>query len=305
MPKGRVSSVWQHYDINEECENFAVCRYCGNNISRGGMASNLKGNNTTNLWTHLRHKHSDEVIVNPIQQRPLSRNAVITLKKGMCTQQKGEKMAGLSQHTIIDLLTNLSIPSDSSQTLETIEKTSRIAKAKVVREPIRVAKPKIDVHASITGALPQKWEEYEQNEEVSEDIKDIIYSEDPLCYSPIQVVEDEMLESGEKVTLMSSGSNRTTTVPVVATVVSGTTSAAKTLKNNLETSIERLTTVSEQLSYVIQQQQEQQLKDDDYYFALSLVPVMRQLSVSRKMYVRSKIHELLYKESEETTTKIE
>ncbi|EDW01394.1 uncharacterized protein LOC6560087 isoform X2 [Drosophila grimshawi] len=266
MPKGRVSSVWQHYDINEECENFAVCRYCGNNISRGGMASNLKGNNTTNLWTHLRHKHSDEVIVNPIQQRPLSRNAVITLKK---------------------------------------EKTSRIAKAKVVREPIRVAKPKIDVHASITGALPQKWEEYEQNEEVSEDIKDIIYSEDPLCYSPIQVVEDEMLESGEKVTLMSSGSNRTTTVPVVATVVSGTTSAAKTLKNNLETSIERLTTVSEQLSYVIQQQQEQQLKDDDYYFALSLVPVMRQLSVSRKMYVRSKIHELLYKESEETTTKIE
>ncbi|XP_032590879.1 uncharacterized protein LOC6560087 isoform X3 [Drosophila grimshawi] len=187
----------------------------------------------------------------------------------------------------------------------TNEKTSRIAKAKVVREPIRVAKPKIDVHASITGALPQKWEEYEQNEEVSEDIKDIIYSEDPLCYSPIQVVEDEMLESGEKVTLMSSGSNRTTTVPVVATVVSGTTSAAKTLKNNLETSIERLTTVSEQLSYVIQQQQEQQLKDDDYYFALSLVPVMRQLSVSRKMYVRSKIHELLYKESEETTTKIE
>jgi len=57
MPKGRVSNVWQHYDINEECENFAICRYCGNNISRGGMASNLKGNNTTNLWTHLRHKH--------------------------------------------------------------------------------------------------------------------------------------------------------------------------------------------------------------------------------------------------------
>ncbi|XP_030559697.1 uncharacterized protein LOC115761851 isoform X1 [Drosophila novamexicana] len=265
MPKGRVSSVWQHYDINEECENFAVCRYCGNNISRGGMASNLKGNNTTNLWTHLRHKHADEVLVNPIQQRPISRPAVITLKK---------------------------------------EKTSRIAKAKVVREPLRVAKPKVDVHASIAGALPQKWEEYEQNDEVSEDIKDIIYSEDPLCYSPIQVVEDEMLDAGEKVTVVSS--SRATTNPVVATVVSAPTSAAKTLKNNLETSIERLTTVSEQLSYVIQQQQEeQQLKDDDYYFALSLVPIMRQLSVSRKLFVRSKIHEILYKESEETRTKTE
>ncbi|XP_064543354.1 uncharacterized protein BEAF-32 isoform X2 [Drosophila montana] len=186
----------------------------------------------------------------------------------------------------------------------TNEKTSRIAKAKVVREPLRVAKPKIDVHASIAGALPQKWEEYEQNDEVSEDIKDIIYSEDPLCYSPIQVVEDEMLDAGEKVTVVSS--SRATTNPVVATVVSAPTSAAKTLKNNLETSIERLTTVSEQLSYVIQQQQEeQQLKDDDYYFALSLVPIMRQLSVSRKLYVRSKIHEILYKESEETSTKTE
>ncbi|XP_023172553.1 uncharacterized protein LOC111600592 isoform X2 [Drosophila hydei] len=185
------------------------------------------------------------------------------------------------------------------------EKTSRIAKAKVVREPLRVAKPKIDVHASIAGALPQKWEEYEQNDEVSEDIKDIIYNEDPLCYSPIQVVEDEMLDTGDKVTVMTS-SRVTSANPVVATVVSAPSSAAKTLKNNLETSIERLTTVSEQLSYVIQQQQEeQQLKDDDYYFALSLVPTMRQLSVSRKLYVRSKIHEILYKESEETTTKTE
>lgn len=83
MPKGRVSSVWQHYDINVECENFAVCRYCGNNISRGGMASNLKGNNTTNLWTHLRHKHADEVLVNPVQQRSISRPMVVTIKKGM------------------------------------------------------------------------------------------------------------------------------------------------------------------------------------------------------------------------------
>ncbi|XP_062134946.1 uncharacterized protein LOC133844759 isoform X2 [Drosophila sulfurigaster albostrigata] len=187
----------------------------------------------------------------------------------------------------------------------TNEKTSRIAKAKVVREPLRVAKPKIDAHSSIAGALPQKWEEYEQNEEISEDIKDIIYSEDPLCYSPIQVVEDEMLDTGDKVTVMSSNT-RTTTAPVVATVVSATpTNAAKTLKNNLETSIERLTTVSEQLNYIIQQQQEQQTKDDDYYFALSLVPIMRQLSVSRKLYVRSKIHEILYKESEETSPKSE
>ncbi|TDG50610.1 hypothetical protein AWZ03_002914 [Drosophila navojoa] len=265
MPKGRVSSVWQHYDINEECENFAVCRYCGNNISRGGMASNLKGNNTTNLWTHLRHKHADEVLVNPIQQRPVSRPAVITLKK---------------------------------------EKTSRIAKAKVVREPLRVAKPKIDVHASISGALPQKWEEYEQNDEVSEDIKDIIYNEDPLCYSPIQVVEDEMLDTGDKVTVMTS--NRVSNAnPVVATVVSAPTSAAKTLKNNLETSIDRLTTVSEQLSYIIQQQQEEQVKDDDYYFAMSLVSSMRQLSVNRKLYVRAKIHEILYKENEEAASKAE
>ncbi|KAM8711605.1 hypothetical protein ACLKA7_012165 [Drosophila subpalustris] len=262
MPKGRVSGVWQHYDINEECENFAVCRYCGNNISRGGMASNLKGNNTTNLWTHLRHKHADEVLVNPVQQRSISRPMVVTIKK---------------------------------------EKTSRIAKAKVVREPLRVAKPKVEAHVTIAGALPQKWEEYEHNDEISEDIKDIIYSEDPLCYSPIQVVEDEILDTGDKVTVMNN--NRASTAPVVATVVSAPTSAAKTLKNNLETSIERLTTVSEQLTYVIQQQQEQQTKDEDYYFALSLVPIMRQLSVSRKLYVRSKIHEILYKESEQTSPK--
>ncbi|XP_034478305.1 uncharacterized protein LOC117784619 isoform X2 [Drosophila innubila] len=187
----------------------------------------------------------------------------------------------------------------------TNEKTSRIAKAKVVREPLRIAKPKVEAHStiSISGALPQKWEEYEHNEEISEDIKDIIYSEDPLCYSPIQVVEDEMLDTGDKVTMMTS--SRTTTAPVVATVVSAPTSAAKTLKNNLETSIERLTTVSEQLSYVIQQQHEQHTKDDDYYFALSLVPIMRELSVSRKLYVRSKIHEILYKESEETSPKTE
>lgn len=115
MPKGRVSSVWQHYDINEECENFAVCRYCGNNISRGGMASNLKGNNTTNLWTHLRHKHADEVLVNPIQQRPVSRPAVITLKKG-----KRNMQLALITATCIDLLTtHLSIPRDCPQ-LETI-----------------------------------------------------------------------------------------------------------------------------------------------------------------------------------------
>lgn len=184
------------------------------------------------------------------------------------------------------------------------EKTSRIAKAKVVREPLRVAKPKIDVHASISGALPQKWEEYEQNDEVAEDIKDIIYNEDPLCYSPIQVVEDEMLDTGEKVTVMTS--NRVSSAnPVVATVVSAPTSAAKTLKNNLETSIDRLTTVSEQLSYIIQQQQEEQIKDDDYYFAMSLVSSMRQLSVNRKLFVRAKIHEILYKENEEAATKAE
>ncbi|ALC41068.1 BEAF-32 [Drosophila busckii] len=269
MPKGRVSNVWQHYDINEECENFAVCRYCGNNISRGGMASNLKGNNTTNLWTHLRHKHADEVLVSlsPVQHRPIARpvNTGVIIKK---------------------------------------EKTSRISKAKVAREPIRMAKPKIETHSSITGALPQKWEEYEQHEEIGEDIKDIIYSEDPLCYSPIQVIEDGSIGTKEKVTIVTS--NRASTAPVVATVVSASTSsAAKTLKNNLETSIERLTTVSEQLTYVIQQQQDNQAKDDDYYFALSLVPIFRELSLTRKLYVRSKIHELLYKESEDSLSKDE
>ncbi|XP_017019873.1 uncharacterized protein BEAF-32 isoform X1 [Drosophila kikkawai] len=268
MPKGRVSNVWQHYDINEECENFAICRYCGNNISRGGMASNLKGNNTTNLWTHLRHKHSDEVLVSPVQQRP---NRVFPIIKK--------------------------------------EKTVRIAKAKQLREPLRLAKPKIDVSGSYvgeTGALPQKWEEYEQNDEITDDIKDIIYSEDPLCYSPIHVMEDETLETGEKVhvvgnaSVVGAGGSRASATPVVATVVasSSASSPAKQLKNNLETSIDRLTTVSEQLSYIIQQSHEEQTKDDDYYFALSLVPIMRHLSINRKMYVRSKIQELLFKESE-------
>ncbi|XP_017039216.1 uncharacterized protein LOC108086712 isoform X2 [Drosophila ficusphila] len=276
MPKGRVSNVWQHYDINEECENFAICRYCGNNISRGGMASNLKGNNTTNLWTHLRHKHSDEVLVSPVQQRPQARMIPIIKK----------------------------------------EKTVRITKAKTLREPLRVAKPKIDSstanYLGEAGALPQKWEEYEQNDEISEDIKDIIYSEDPLCYSPIHVMEDEGLEQGEKqVTVLShtgasasGGSSRpSAAIPVVqATVLASTSNnnSAKQLKNNLETSIDRLTTVSEQLGYIIQQNHEEHTKDDDYYFALSLVPVMRHLSLNRKMYVRSKIQEILFKESEDS-----
>ncbi|KAH8309241.1 uncharacterized protein BEAF-32 isoform X2 [Drosophila kikkawai] len=189
------------------------------------------------------------------------------------------------------------------------EKTVRIAKAKQLREPLRLAKPKIDVSGSYvgeTGALPQKWEEYEQNDEITDDIKDIIYSEDPLCYSPIHVMEDETLETGEKVhvvgnaSVVGAGGSRASATPVVATVVasSSASSPAKQLKNNLETSIDRLTTVSEQLSYIIQQSHEEQTKDDDYYFALSLVPIMRHLSINRKMYVRSKIQELLFKESE-------
>ncbi|XP_033255627.1 uncharacterized protein LOC108160208 isoform X2 [Drosophila miranda] len=272
MPKGRVSNVWQHYDINEDCENFAICRYCGNNISRGGMASNLKGNNTTNLWTHLRHKHSDEVVVNPVQRR---------------------------QGRLIPILKK--------------EKTVRITKAKQLREPLHVAKPKIERQSTSfvaeTGALPQKWEEYEQNDGISEDIKDIIYNEDPLCYSPIHVMEEEVaLESGEKVTVLNpSGHSRATisSGPVVATVVASNTNtanAAKQLKNNLETSIDRLTTVSEQLSYIIQQSHEEHSKDDDYYFALSLVPSMRQMSLSRKLYVRTKIQEVIFETSEEATS---
>ncbi|KAH8254285.1 hypothetical protein KR032_009287 [Drosophila birchii] len=185
------------------------------------------------------------------------------------------------------------------------DKTVRITKAKQLREPLRLAKPKIEVTGSYvgeSGALPQKWEEYEQNDEISDDIKDIIYSEDPLCYSPIHVMEDETLETGEKVHVVSAGTSgsRASATPVVATVVASTSasSPAKQLKNNLETSIDRLTTVSEQLSYIIQQNHEEATKDDDYYFALSLVPIMRHLSINRKMYVRSKIQELLFKESE-------
>ncbi|XP_017069076.1 uncharacterized protein LOC108106496 isoform X1 [Drosophila eugracilis] len=193
------------------------------------------------------------------------------------------------------------------------EKTVRITKAKTLREPLRVAKPKIESNVASylgeAGALPQKWEEYEQNDEISEDIKDIIYSEDPLCYSPIHVMEDEALEQGEKqVTVLShssatgGGSSRPSAAAQgQATVVASTSgsNAAKQLKNNLETSIDRLTTVSEQLSYIIQQNHEEQTKDDDYYFALSLVPMMRHLSLSRKMYVRAKIQEILFKESED------
>ncbi|XP_026835769.1 uncharacterized protein LOC6549130 isoform X1 [Drosophila erecta] len=293
MPKGRVSNVWQHYDINEECENFAICRYCGNNISRGGMASNLKGNNTTNLWTHLRHKHRDEVLVSPVQQRPQARMIPI-IKKAV---------------PICIVLTIGAI-------LCIADKTVRITKAKTLREPLRVAKPKIESNVANylgeAGALPQKWEEYEQNDEISEDIKDIIYSEDPLCYSPIHVMEDDGLDQPEKqVTVLThstssvGGSSRPSAVGsgAQATVVASTSSSnssAKQLKNNLETSIDRLTTVSEQLSYIIQQNQEELNKDDDYYFALSLVPVMRHLSLSRKMYVRSKIQEILFKESEDS-----
>lgn len=193
----------------------------------------------------------------------------------------------------------------------------RITKAKTLREPLRVAKPKIESNVANylgeAGALPQKWEEYEQNDEISEDIKDIIYSEDPLCYSPIHVMDDEGLDQPEKqVTVLThstspaGGSSRPIGVGsgVQATVVASTSSSsssAKQLKNNLETSIERLTAVSEQLSYIIQQNHEELTKDDDYYFALSLVPAMRHLSLSRKMYVRSKIQDILFKESEDST----
>ncbi|EDX07133.1 GD11076 [Drosophila simulans] len=196
------------------------------------------------------------------------------------------------------------------------DKTVRITKAKTLREPLRVAKPKIESNVASylgeAGALPQKWEEYEQNDEISEDIKDIIYSEDPLCYSPIHVMDDEGLDQPEKqVTVLThstspaGGSSRPIAVGsgVQATVVASTSSSsssAKQLKNNLETSIERLTAVSEQLSYIIQQNHEELTKDDDYYFALSLVPVMRHLSLSRKMYVRSKIQDILFKESEDS-----
>eukprot|EP00099_Drosophila_melanogaster_P014946 NP_523747.1 boundary element-associated factor of 32kD, isoform A [Drosophila melanogaster] len=197
------------------------------------------------------------------------------------------------------------------------DKTVRITKAKTLREPLRVAKPKIESNVANylgeAGALPQKWEEYEQNDEISEDIKDIIYSEDPLCYSPIHVMDDEGLDQPEKqVTVLThstspaGGSSRPIGVGsgVQATVVASTSSSsssAKQLKNNLETSIERLTAVSEQLSYIIQQNHEELTKDDDYYFALSLVPAMRHLSLSRKMYVRSKIQDILFKESEDST----
>ncbi|XP_016993828.1 uncharacterized protein BEAF-32 isoform X1 [Drosophila takahashii] len=196
------------------------------------------------------------------------------------------------------------------------EKTVRITKAKTLREPLRVAKPKIESNVASylgeSGALPQKWEEYEQNDEIGEDIKDIIYSEDPLCYSPIHVMEDEHgLEHGEKQVTLISGSTATaaggsrqsaggSTVQATVVASTSTNNSAKQLKNNLETSIDRLTTVSEQLSYIIQQNHEEHTKDDDYYFALSLVPVMRQLSLNRKMYVRSKIQELLFKESEDS-----
>jgi len=186
-----------------------------------------------------------------------------------------------------------------------------------VIKPLRVAKPKIETNVASylgeSGALPQKWEEYEQNDEIGEDIKDIIYSEDPLCYSPIHVMEDEGLEQGEKQVTMvthssasAAGGSRTSgaasgvQATVVASSSSSTNNSAKQLKNNLETSIDRLTTVSEQLSYIIQQNHEEATKDDDYYFALSLVPVMRHLSLSRKMYVRSKIQEILFKESEDS-----
>ncbi|EDW85872.1 uncharacterized protein Dwil_GK22912, isoform A [Drosophila willistoni] len=270
MPKVRISSVWQHYDVNEECENFAICRYCGNNISRGGMSSNLKGNNTTNLWTHLRHKHSDEVVVSPIQsQKP---RTPVTIKK---------------------------------------EKTVRITKAKQSLPSLRVAKPKVSLEANTSsasdvGTLPQKWEDYDQGDEIG-DIKDIIYNEDPLCYSPIQVVEEEMIDTSEKVTtvlnptssISRSQSASASVTPMVTTMVSTSSSnSAKSLKNNLEQSIDRLTSVSEQLTYIIQQNNDEHSKDDDYYFALSLVPIMRQLSLNRKLYVRSKIQEILFKESE-------
>ncbi|KRG00309.1 uncharacterized protein Dwil_GK22912, isoform B [Drosophila willistoni] len=191
------------------------------------------------------------------------------------------------------------------------EKTVRITKAKQSLPSLRVAKPKVSLEANTSsasdvGTLPQKWEDYDQGDEIG-DIKDIIYNEDPLCYSPIQVVEEEMIDTSEKVTtvlnptssISRSQSASASVTPMVTTMVSTSSSnSAKSLKNNLEQSIDRLTSVSEQLTYIIQQNNDEHSKDDDYYFALSLVPIMRQLSLNRKLYVRSKIQEILFKESE-------
>lgn len=41
-----------------------------------------------------------------------------------------------------------------------------------------------------------------------------------------------------------------------------------------------------------------QLLDDDHYFALSLVPYLRTLPTHRKMFVRTKIQEILTQEHE-------
>ncbi|XP_030385355.1 uncharacterized protein LOC115632366 isoform X2 [Scaptodrosophila lebanonensis] len=255
MPKVRVSSVWQHYDINPECENLAICRHCGSNISRGGASSNLKGTNTTNLWTHLRYKHGDQVdfIPVPLRKRPLQ--------------------------------------------IKAQGKSTRVTKAKPERGSIRVAKPKIiDPQATVTGALPQKWEQYEQTDGISDDIKDIIYSEDPLCYSPMNEMDEEPRES------VMIGKTTVVSTPAIS---ASAAVASNSLKGSLDVCIERLTTVSEQLSYIVQHTQEEQNKDDDYYFALSLVPIMRQLSLNRKLYVRAKVQEMLFKETDGVTPKEE
>ncbi|XP_030385347.1 uncharacterized protein LOC115632366 isoform X1 [Scaptodrosophila lebanonensis] len=176
-------------------------------------------------------------------------------------------------------------------------KSTRVTKAKPERGSIRVAKPKIiDPQATVTGALPQKWEQYEQTDGISDDIKDIIYSEDPLCYSPMNEMDEEPRES------VMIGKTTVVSTPAIS---ASAAVASNSLKGSLDVCIERLTTVSEQLSYIVQHTQEEQNKDDDYYFALSLVPIMRQLSLNRKLYVRAKVQEMLFKETDGVTPKEE
>jgi hypothetical protein len=58
--KRSISAVWEHFTINSEVAEIAICNICNANIQRGRAGAPEKFFSTKSLWGHLKAKHKDE-----------------------------------------------------------------------------------------------------------------------------------------------------------------------------------------------------------------------------------------------------
>ena len=54
--KRKKSAIWNFYSVGED-SRFALCKTCGQKVSRGGTTKTF---NTSNLISHLNIKHREE-----------------------------------------------------------------------------------------------------------------------------------------------------------------------------------------------------------------------------------------------------